>query len=134
MTKISCKPLISGSCDGIFHYINPFSFCGGVDINTGDIIQKNHDKLGFNICDQIIGVSHFIGSSSGSSVLLELIRKKLQPKAIIMENVDAIVCLGSIVAQTLNLGTLPMFQCKNLKTINQKKILINENAELLITE
>lgn len=116
------KPLVKGVFSGEIIYIEPFSFWGGVDINDGKIIQKNHSSNGMIIKSKILAVKNLIGSSSSSSVLLELIRKNLAPKAIFLENIDAISCMGSIIAEQIGLEPLPIYQGKNLKNLNGKTI------------
>ena len=75
----------------------PISFWGGVSPVSGvltDPRSRNHNR-------SISGVALFIrelrGSSSGSSVLLELIYRGLAPAAIILDSPDAILALGAIV-------------------------------------
>ena len=119
------KPLVKGIFLGEIIYIEPFSFWGGVDINDGKIIQKGHPNNGMCIKNKILAVKNLIGSSSSSSVLLELIRKNLAPKAIFIENIDAITCMGSIIAEQIGLDPLPIYQGENLKNLNGK----NVNAE-----
>ena len=116
------KPLVKGVFSGEIIYIEPFSFWGGVDINDGKIIQKSHSSNGMIIKSKILAVKNLIGSSSSSSVLLELIRKNLAPKAIFLENIDAISCMGSIIAEQIGLEPLPIYQGKNLKNLNGKTI------------
>ena len=119
------KPLIKGVFSGEIIYIEPFSFWGGVDINDGKIIQKGHPNNGMCIKNKILAVKNLIGSSSSSSVLLELIRKNLAPKAIFIENIDAITCMGSIIAEQIGLDPLPIYQGENLKDLCGKTV----NAE-----
>ena len=116
------KPLVKGVFSGEIIYIEPFSFWGGVDINDGKIIQKGHPNNGMYIKNKILAVKNLIGSSSSSSVLLELIRKNLAPKAIFIENIDAITCMGSIIAEQIGLDPLPIYQGENLKNLNGKKV------------
>ena len=116
------KPLVKGVFSGEIIYIEPFSFWGGVDINDGKIIQKSHSSNGMIIKSKILAVKNLIGSSSSSSVLLELIRKNLAPKAIFLENIDAITCMGSIIAEQIGLAPLPIYQGQNLKNLNGKTI------------
>lgn len=122
------KNLIPGKCSGLIYVLHPFSFWGGVDVSTGRIIQKNHPNHGFALEKKIIAVKNFIGSSSSASVLLELIRKKIAPIAILMEDVDAIVCLSSIVAENLQLTPVPMFQISDIANLHLKNITLNEDS------
>lgn len=121
------KPLVAGIFSGAIIYIEPFSFWGGVNSENGELIQKGHPNKGLCIKNEILAVKNLIGSSSSSSVLLELIRKDLAPKAIFLENIDAITCMGSIIAEQIGLEPLPIYQCKNIKKLNGKTIKAENN-------
>jgi len=114
------KPIVRGIFSGEVVYIQPFSFWGGVSIDNGELIQKGHPNRGLCIKNKILAVKNLIGSSSSSSVLLELIRKNIAPKAIFLENIDAITCMGSIIAEQIGLDPLPIYQGENLKNLNGK--------------
>ena len=53
-------------------------------------------------------MERLIGSSSGSSVLLELIAAGKAPAAIILGEPDCIATLGAIVARAMGLPTCPV--------------------------
>lgn len=83
----------------------PISFWGGVDPATGDIIDARHPQRGLNIAGKVLGLPGTIGSSSASSVLLELVRAGRAPAAILMTGPDAILLLGLIVAREMGWAT-----------------------------
>jgi hypothetical protein len=45
-----------------------------------------------------------------------------------MEDIDAIVCLASIVAENLQLNPIPMYQISNIEKLHLKNISLNENS------
>ena len=49
-----------------------------------------------------------IGSSSSSAVMLELLRNRVAPAAIVVGRPDAILVLGILVAQELGYSTIPV--------------------------
>jgi uncharacterized protein len=55
--------------------LEPLSFWGGVDVETGAIIDRSHPDLGKNIGGKILMMPSGRGSSSSSSVLAEAIRR-----------------------------------------------------------
>lgn len=83
----------------------PISFWGGVNPATGDIIDARHPQRGQNIAGKVLGLPGTIGSSSASSVLLELVRNGRAPAAILMPEADAILLLGLIVAKEMGWPT-----------------------------
>ncbi len=79
----------------------PLSFWGGVDAETGDIIDRSHPDLGGNVAGQILIMPGGRGSSSSSSVLAEAIRRGTAPAGILLARADPILTVGAIVAQSL---------------------------------
>ncbi len=79
----------------------PISFWGGVSPETGVIIEKRHPQFGATLRDKILMLPAAKGSSSGSSVLAEILRNNTGPAAIILGSPDAILATGSMVAQAL---------------------------------
>ena len=76
----------------------PISFLGGVDPNSGVIIEKNHDLNGKCIKDKILCFPHGHGSTVGSYVMYALAKNNLAPKAILNEKADPVVVVGAVLA------------------------------------
>ena len=86
----------------------PISFWGGISALTGaltDPRSANHNRL---IGGTALLISELRGSSSGSSVLLELIFRSLAPAAIILDSPDAILALGAIVGREMGWKSPPI--------------------------
>lgn len=79
----------------------PLSFWGGVDHNTGAIVDVHHPQHGASVRDKILVMTSGKGSSSSSSVFAELVRRQISPAAVILVELDAILVLGSIVGNVL---------------------------------
>lgn len=80
---------------------SPLSFWGGVDPETGKIIDKTQAACGTPLAGKILVMPSGRGSSSSSSVFAEVIRNGLGPVAIIMARPDPIITAGAIVARSL---------------------------------
>ena len=94
------RVIVPGTSEGLVLKLQaPLSFWGGVNPKTGLIIQASHPNCGTSITDTILALPSLIGSSSSSTILLELLYKGIAPKAILMTEVDAILALGYIVAK-----------------------------------
>ena len=94
--------LIPGSARGpLLKLQAPISFWGGVDAASGMIIDVRHPDHGRCIAGMILALPGTIGSSSSSSVLLELIHRGQAPKALILVAPDAILLLGLVVAREM---------------------------------
>ena len=78
---------------------NPLSFLGGVDPETGVIIEKNHDLNGEKVGGTVLCFPHGHGSTVGSYVLYSLVRRGVGPKAIVNEKADPVVVVGAVIAE-----------------------------------
>ena len=111
MDKISIKgkPIILGSAKGTTLVSNePLSFWGGYDWKTGEIIDRSHSLSGSIAKDKILAIPFTRGSSTTTSVLLEAIRAKTAPAAIITTGTDFFFALASVVADELYAQTIPL--------------------------
>ena len=77
----------------------PISFYGGVDPETGKIVEKGHELEGRLIAEKILVFSHGKGSTVGSYILLRLKRRGLAPRAIINRRCEPIIAVGAIIAE-----------------------------------
>lgn len=89
----------------------PLSFWGGIDAETGDIIDRSHPDLGANIAGRVLVMEGGRGSSSSSSVLAEAIRLGTAPAAILLARPDPILAVGAIVAESLYGKAMPLVVC-----------------------
>jgi len=77
------------------------SFAGGVSLETGIVVDHRHPRAGACVTKSVLVMPSGRGSSTSSNVLGELLRVGLGPAAIIMVEVDQIVIMGVLLAQTL---------------------------------
>jgi predicted aconitase with swiveling domain len=105
---VQAKPLVAGSAQGEVLRLAPLSFWGGVDPVSGCVTDPRHPQHGVPLCGRVVVMERLIGSSSGSSVLLELIAAGKAPAAIILGETDCIATLGAIVARAMGLPTCPV--------------------------
>ena len=93
--KLIGKPVVAGSAKGTALVSNePLSFWGGLDPNTGEIIDRRHELSGSNAAGKIFVFPQGRGSSTSSGTLLESIRAGVAPAAIINLRTDPILALG----------------------------------------
>lgn len=108
---VTVEPLFPGAARGrVFTLAAPISFWGGVDAATGRIIDARHPDRGASVAGVILGLTGTIGSSSASSVLLELVHAGRAPAALLIAEPDAILLLGLIVAREMGWRTPPAFK------------------------
>lgn len=82
----------------------PISFWGGVDPRSGTIIDVRHPQCGEKIAGKILFIPATVGSSTASTILLELVHAGVAPAAIVLHEPDAILLLGLIAAREIGLA------------------------------
>ncbi|MDR3222148.1 MAG: DUF126 domain-containing protein [Methanobrevibacter sp.] len=120
--KIKSRSISKGIGKGKLLFSNePISFLGGVNPDTGEIIDRNHELKGKNIKDKILFIPGGKGSTVGSYVMFQLKRNNVAPKAIICLNAEPIIATGAIISN------IPMVdRPENLdKLINNVEVEVN---------
>lgn len=79
----------------------PLSFWGGVDPETGIVVDRHHPLNGRSVTHQVLVIPGTRGSSTSSGILLEMIRRDTAPAAIITTRVDPVLTLGALIGQKL---------------------------------
>jgi len=77
------------------------SFWGGVDPDTGVIIDIHHPNFGEQLSGKIVLMPTSRGSCSGSGVLLQLAQNGNAPAALIFRENEDILTLGAMIAERL---------------------------------
>jgi len=90
----------------------PISFLGGVDANSGTIIERDHDLKGKSMKGRILCFPHGHGSTVGSYVLYSLAKKGLAPKAILNQTADPVVVVGAIIVEIPMMDKVDIQQIK----------------------
>ncbi len=76
----------------------PIGFYGGVDIETGIVIEKDHPLEGECVTGKILVFPRGKGSTVGSYVIYGLQKNNVGPAAIVNEETETIVATGAILA------------------------------------
>jgi len=76
----------------------PIGFYGGIDIDTGKVIEKGHELEGENVSGKILVFPNGKGSTVGSYVIYGLKKNGLAPRAIVNKETETIVATGVILA------------------------------------
>lgn len=114
MPVLSSRVLIGGEAQApLLKLESDISFWGGIDPVTGVVIDNRHPQSGECIDGKVLAMERSIGSSSGSAILLELMRLHRGPAGIILVEPDFIVTLGAVVAREMDFGHIPVVQVGN---------------------
>lgn len=76
----------------------PISFLGGVDPETGIVIDPNHELKGEIIKDKVLFIPGGKGSTVGSYVIFQMKKNNTAPKAIICVEAEPIIATGAIMS------------------------------------
>lgn len=76
----------------------PVSFLGGVDANTGSIIDEQSDIFGSSIAGKVFAFPTGKGSTVGSYVIYGLAVSGCAPAAILNERSEVVVTVGTIIS------------------------------------
>lgn len=102
MSREEFRALVAGSATGeLLNLTAPLSLWGGLDPDTGLIIDRSHPELGQSMTGAIVTMPFGRGSSSSSSVLAEALRLGTGPAGFILDLPDSILVIGSLVANRL---------------------------------
>jgi predicted aconitase with swiveling domain len=77
----------------------PISFYGGVDPNTGVVIEKGHELQGQTIKGKVLVFPQGKGSTVGSYTLYRLKKNGVAPVAMINKETETIVAVGAIISE-----------------------------------
>lgn len=86
----------------------PISFWGCVDPVTGKISDKRHELFGESISEKVLVFPYGKGSSTGSLMILELLRLNLAPAAIINIRTEPLLATGPVVGKHFYRKTFPI--------------------------
>ena len=117
MKEIECETnavnrlIVEGEASGkVLVCPEGLSFWGGVDPDTGIIIDAHHPNHGDCIADKCLLMPTSRGSCSGSGVLLQLALNELAPSMIIFSESEQVLTLGSIVCDRIFSVQIPIIR------------------------
>ncbi|MEF2549768.1 DUF126 domain-containing protein [Aurantimonas sp. A2-1-M11] len=106
------RAIVAGRAEGRALVLGEaLSFWGGVDVETGRIIDASHAARGACVTGRILVMPSGRGSSSSASVLAESIRRQTGPLAILLARPDPILTVGAMVARALYGRDCPVILC-----------------------
>jgi len=127
MEQLKGRIIYKGKAEGEALVTNmPISFYGGVDPNTGTVIEKGHELEGISIKDKILVFPQGKGSTVGSYTLYRMKKNNTAPKGMINKETETIVAVGAIISE---IPFIDKIDTTKIKTGN-KITIENENINL----
>lgn len=98
--KLKGRTIVSGRAYGTALVSGkPLSFLGGVDPDTGKVIEKDHDLKGMCLKGKVLCFPHGHGSTVGSYVLYSLVKNGIGPEAIVNATADPVIVAGAVISE-----------------------------------
>lgn len=96
---IKCRKISKGHvCGPVLITKDSLSFLGGVNPDTGVIIDSNHELYGKKISKKILVIPSGKGSTVGSYIIYQMYKNKTAPLALIAIEAEPIIATGAIMA------------------------------------
>jgi len=97
----------------------PISFYGGVDPNTGVVIEKGHQLNGQSVKGKILVFPQGKGSTVGSYTLYRMKKNGTAPVGMINKECETIIAVGAIISE---IPTIDKVDTSKIKTGNKIEI------------
>ena len=124
--RLRGRRVVGGCAEGeALVSIDPFSFYGGVNPETGVVTEPGHAVEGARITGKVFVFPTGKGSTVGSYVIYRMKKLGTAPAAIINTETEAIIVTGCVLAEIPLLDRLEENPLKTLKTGDLLKV----NAE-----
>ncbi|OKY79152.1 MAG: Swiveling domain associated with putative aconitase [Candidatus Methanohalarchaeum thermophilum] len=122
--KIKGRGNNKGKAQGRILFSNePISFLGGIDPETGKIVEEGHELKGEKVKDKILVFPKGKGSTVGSYVLYQLSKNNKEPSAIINSESEAIVAVGAIIS------SIPLIDKIDINKLPKKGMISVDSEE-----
>jgi predicted aconitase with swiveling domain len=98
--KLTGRVIYRGRAEGLaLVTTQPLSFYGGIDPSTGKVIERGHELQGESVTGRVLAFPYGKGSTVGSYVLYRLQKNGMAPAAVLNEECETIVAVGSIISE-----------------------------------
>jgi len=126
-TVLRGRVIVAGAARGIALVSDrPISFLGGVDPETGRIVEPGHPLAGEAVAGRVLVFPTGKGSTGGSYVIYRLARAGLAPAAIVNAESEPIVAVGALIAG------IPMIDRVDLSALTTGSRLTLHGEELTV--
>jgi len=100
METLAGRKIFAGKASGqALVSSQPVSFYGGVDPDSGIVVEKGHPLEGKSVAGKILVFPSGKGSTVGSYTLYRMKKNGVAPAAIINKECEAIVAVGAIISE-----------------------------------
>lgn len=113
--------IVEGEVEGeLLVSSQPITFTGGVDVETGEVIEEGHELEGKNVKNKVLIFPRGKGTSYNPFAIYAMKKKGAAPIAIINSEISDIILTGCIIAD------IPYMLCENAANLKSGgKIKVN---------
>ena len=102
----------------------PISFYGGVDPESGILVEKGHELEGKNLKGKILVFPNGKGSTVGSYTIYRMKKNNVAPAGMINKECETIIAVGAIISEIPCVDKVDIFKIKNGDIIEIDKNLV----------
>jgi predicted aconitase with swiveling domain len=95
----------------------PISFYGGVDPDTGLVIEKSHELQGKSVKGKILVFPNGKGSTVGSYTLYRMKKNGTSPAGIINRECETIIAVGAIISEIPCVDKIDISKIENARYV-----------------
>jgi predicted aconitase with swiveling domain len=118
MKKLRGRTIKAGCASGIALVSPaPVGFLGGVDPETGIVIEKGHPLEGHSVFGRVLVFPTGKGSTVGSYTIYRLAKNHVGPAAIVNAQSEAIVAVGAIISDIPMVDQIDVAQIETGDTV-----------------
>jgi hypothetical protein len=126
--KLSGRVIYAGQVEGTALVSRMgISFFGGVDPDSGVVLEKGHDLEGQSIAGRVLVFPTGKGSTVGSYTIYRLKQNGKAPLAMVNHECETITAVGCIIAEIPCIDQVPVEQIHN----GDRVIFANDQIEVL---
>lgn len=102
----------------------PISFYGGVDPNTGVVIEKGHELQGKTVKGKILVFPTGKGSTVGSYTLYRMKKNGTAPAGMVNKECETVIAVGAIIAEIPCVDQIDISQIKTGDSVRVENGLV----------
>lgn len=126
MKKLKGRKIYKGNVEGEAIVTSQgISFFGGVDPDSGEVVEVGHELEGQNISGKVLVFPSGKGSTVGSYTLYRMHKANTAPVAIINKEIDTIIAVGCIISE---IPCIDKIDIKEIKTGQKVKVNASEGT------
>jgi len=116
--KLNGRKICAGKAEGEALVTSQgISFYGGVDPNSGVVVEKGHELEGKSIAGKVLVFPQGKGSTVGSYTMYRLKKNGKAPAAIINKECETIVAVGAIISEIPCVDKIDISQIKSSQRV-----------------